>query len=123
MQSTLSSRRESNDDDGFDHLDLAWLRAKPGAKWAEAARAGDDVLPCWVADMDFPAPAPVREALSRLAEGADLGYSPGHEAALLEERWGLRMASRYGWSPRPGRLRVFTDLVQAVQAVIGTKLD
>jgi cystathionine beta-lyase len=119
VQSTLSSWGRGSNDDGFTHLDLAWLRAKPGVKWAEAARAGDDVLPCWVADMDFPAPAAVRDALSRLAEGADLGYSPGREPALLEERWALRMASRYGWSPTPGRLRVFTDLVQATQAVIG----
>ena len=47
---------------------------------------------------------------SPLALGADLGYSSGHEAAL-QERWALRMASRYGWSPGPGRLRVFIDFL------------
>ena len=36
---------------GFDDLDLAWLQAKPGAKWH---RHGPGRLAAWVADMDFP---------------------------------------------------------------------
>ena len=40
----------------FDALDLAWLQAKPGAKWQ---RHGPDRLAAWVADMDFPTPPPV----------------------------------------------------------------
>jgi cystathionine beta-lyase len=101
--------------DGFDQLDLAWLQARPGVKWA-AATPG--VLPCWVADMDFPAPGPVREALVRLAAGADLGY-PGRETlALLEERFRSRMAGRFGWSPWPGRLRALSDMVQATAVCI-----
>ncbi|MGH9107079.1 MAG: aminotransferase class I/II-fold pyridoxal phosphate-dependent enzyme [Acidimicrobiales bacterium] len=105
-------------EDGLGTLDPAWLRAKAGLKWSAAAEAGDGVIPCWVADMDFPAPAPVREALSGLLEGADLGYPAGDQEAALEERWAPRMAARYAWSPRPGQLRVFTDVVQAVQALL-----
>jgi len=51
-------------DEGFDDLDEKWLRSKPGSM----GLAAPDVLPCWVADMDYPAPRPVRDALSQLAE-------------------------------------------------------
>ena len=115
---TVHTMRPASGDDGFDELDPEWLAVRPGAKWARARSAGDGILPCWVADMDFPAPRPVREALARLADGADLGYSAGNDALLLEERWAARMASRYAWSPTAGHLRVFTDLVQATQVLV-----
>jgi cysteine-S-conjugate beta-lyase len=54
----------------FDDLDLEALRRRPGVKWAQA---GPGVLPAWIADMDFPVPPPVREALAHAIE-VDLGY-------------------------------------------------
>lgn len=102
-------------DDGFDNLDMAWLRSKPGAKWAAV---GDGVVPSWVADMDFPAARPIREALAHLAAEGDLGYPAGNQAKLIEEKWAARMAARYDWAPTPGRLRVFTDLVQVAQLLL-----
>jgi cysteine-S-conjugate beta-lyase len=102
-------------DDGLDELDEAWLRSKPGAKWA---RAGAGVIPSWIADMDFPTPRPVRDALVALAEGGDLGYSSGTDMALLEEKWAARMATRYGWAPDGGHFRLFCDVVQAVQVAV-----
>jgi cystathionine beta-lyase len=101
--------------EGFDDLDEQWLRSRPGIKWA---LAGEEVLPGWVADMDFPAPGPVVEALVRLAQGADLGYSRGNEVALLEEKWAARMAERYHWAPAPGRLRAVSDTVQMVYVLL-----
>lgn len=101
--------------DGFDELDEAWLRSKGGAKWSAA---GAGVLPCWVADMDFPAPAPVREALVRLATVADLGYPVAAAPAVLEQAWAGRVRDRYGWTPQGGRLRNFSNLVQAAQVFI-----
>jgi cysteine-S-conjugate beta-lyase len=101
--------------EGFDDLDEQWLRSRPGVKWAAAA---DGVLPGWVADMDFPTPRPVVEALVGLAEGGDLGYSTGREVALIEEKWAARMATRYHWDPAPGQLRVLTGTVQAARALI-----
>jgi cystathionine beta-lyase len=103
--------------DGFDELDEKWLRSRPGEKWA---LVGEGVLPCWVADMDFPAPAVARRALERLALVGDLGYSPGNEEARLEETWAQRMATKFAWAPRPGRIAVFSELVQAVQALLYT---
>jgi cystathionine beta-lyase len=48
-------------------------RSLPGEKWG---RYGDaDVLPMWVADMDFAAPAPVIEALRARIEHGVFGYT------------------------------------------------
>jgi len=58
-----------------------------------------DVLPLWVADMDFPAPEPIREALRCSVEHAILGYEfPTRE---LRETVAARMETLYGWQVSP----------------------
>jgi cystathionine beta-lyase len=108
---------QAPDGDGFDELDEAWLRARSGEKWSVA---GPGVIPCWVADMDYPAPLPVREALRALASGGDLGYPAATDREALERTWAARMERRYGWAPAAGRLRLFTDIVQATDALLYT---
>jgi cystathionine beta-lyase len=59
----------------------------------------EDVLPLWVADMDFPAPEPVQEALRRAVEHGIFGYeSPTRE---LCETVTARMDKLYGWQVSP----------------------
>ncbi len=56
---------------------------------------GEDVLPLWVADMDFASPPPVVEALRARAEHGVFGYSlvPGSlETAIM-----AHLERRYGW--------------------------
>ena len=60
---------------------------------------GDDVLPLWVADMDFPSPPPVVDALRRRAEHGVYGYSLVTEAftdALCAD-----VERRHGWRIEP----------------------
>jgi len=65
-------------------------------KWR---RYPPDVLPLWVADMDFQAPGPVREALQCSVEHAILGYEfPTRE---LRETVAARMETLYGWQVSP----------------------
>jgi len=102
----------------LDELDVAlgWLRNKPGLKWRSA---GPDGIAAWVADMDFPAPAVVREALARLVADGDLGYPDWlHDAVPLREAFAARMAQRFGWSPDLAEVREFSDIIQALQAVL-----
>jgi len=55
----------------------------------------EDLLPFWVADMDFETPEPVREALKKRVEHGVFGYSyPGER---LSELIVERMRKRYGW--------------------------
>lgn len=95
---------------------LTELRARrTGYKWAEH---GSDVIPAWVADMDFPiAPAVVEALEDWIAEG-DFGYThPSNAAPVIEagRRW---YTARHGWDPDPARMRVFGDVMQGVAAAI-----
>ncbi len=57
--------------------------------------AGSDILPLWVADMDFAAPPAVVEALHRRVDHAVFGYaepSPALTGAVLDH-----LAHTYGW--------------------------
>lgn len=47
------------------------------SKWDNVGgRIGNpDALPMWVADMDFPAPKPVMDAVCKLANSGIYGYS------------------------------------------------
>lgn len=67
------------------------------SKWRRYA--GRDVLPFWVADMDFRAPPPVLEALQARIEHGVLGYTD--TPASLEEAVCERLSDRFSWSVKP----------------------
>ena len=58
-----------------------------------------DVLPMWIADMDFPAPPPILKALERFSEHGDLGYQ--FPSMSLYEAVADRMERLYGWKISP----------------------
>ena len=63
----------------LDDLDLSLLRQRGGEKWALYPR---DVLPLWVADMDFPVAEPIQRLIQRRLDLGDLGY-PMHPRPTL----------------------------------------
>ncbi|RXE49417.1 MalY/PatB family protein [Chromohalobacter israelensis] len=81
------------------HYDFATpldRRQYPSQKWQ---RYADDVLPLWVADMDFVSPPEVVSALqSRVAHGV-FGY--GRVTDALHETLCEWSATHYGWSIEP----------------------
>lgn len=62
----------------------------------------DDVLPMWIADMDFSAPPPILEALHKYLEHGDLGYSL--PSKKLYETVAARLEKLYGWNVSPDML-------------------
>lgn len=79
-------------------IDRAGGPFRDSTKWNKYA--GRDVLPLWVADMDFGAPPAVIEALRRRVEHGVFGYGqpwPGLGDAVLEH-----LDREYGWSIDPG---------------------
>ncbi|MBU4226335.1 MAG: PatB family C-S lyase [Chloroflexi bacterium] len=58
-----------------------------------------DVLPLWVADMDFPAPEPILAALRAKVEHGIFGYESPPKKVL--EVVAQRMANLYGWQVTP----------------------
>jgi cysteine-S-conjugate beta-lyase len=81
-------------------------RASDSNKWHKFPA---DVLPLWVADMDFPSPPAVVDALRARVEHGFFGYLREHNElpAVVAER----LAKRYGW-------RVSPEAVVALPGVI-----
>jgi cystathionine beta-lyase len=71
-------------------------RVTESAKWH---RYPPDVLPLWVADMDFVSPEPVIEALRQRVEHGVFGYP--QELPELREVIVARLAERYNWRIQP----------------------
>lgn len=61
-------------------------------KWA---LYGDDILPMWIADMDFPAPAPVIDAMRVRMNHPFFGYCLPQDE--VRSRIVADMAEKYGW--------------------------
>jgi cystathionine beta-lyase len=86
-------------------------RPSRGEKWTLYP---DDVLPLWVADMDFPIADPIRRMLRFAVERSDLGY-PIHPAPTdIGEITAARMQERFGWTLDPARVEVLCDVVQGL---------
>ena len=75
-----------------------------------------DVLPLWVADMDFQAPPPVLNALTRAIEHGIFGYSDV-KADYYDTvaRW---FSSHYGWQTHPSWLVKTPGVVFALSLAI-----
>jgi cystathionine beta-lyase len=80
----------------FDFDRLVDRRASDSNKWRKFPA---DVLPFWVADMDFPSPPAVVRALRERVEHGFFGYLA--ERNDLPEVVAERVAKRYGWRVSP----------------------
>jgi cystathionine beta-lyase len=96
----------------FDDLSLHTLRRRRSAKWQTYP---PDVLPAWVAEMDFPLAPPVRDALQAALDDDDCGYPfPGG----LAEAFAPFAAERWGWTVDPARVRLVPDVMIAVVEIL-----
>jgi len=70
-------------------------------KWddVETIFGNEDVIPMWVADMDFPAPRPIFEALEKRARHELYGYT--HPGSSLVEAIVGRLERKFGWQIKP----------------------
>lgn len=68
-----------------------------------------DVLPMWVADMDFPAPKPILRELQKVATQGVLGYELPSPA--LKETVAQRMHELYRWKVDPEAVVTVTGIV------------
>jgi cystathionine beta-lyase len=70
-------------------------------KWDNLGRifGNDDVIPMWVADMDFPTARPIVESLKKRVEHEVYGYS--QTASGLIEAVVERLKRKFGWQIQP----------------------
>ncbi len=91
------------------------LRARRTVKWTYHP---PDVLPMWVAEMDFPTAEPIVEALRRAVAAEGFGYpSPGPVGELAEAS-GAWLGAAYGWDVDPGGVHILGDVMQGVALAI-----
>ena len=69
----------------------------------------EDVLPLWVADMDFPAPKPILDELRKAINQGVLGYELA--SPILLETVAARMDSLYRWKVKPDWIVPVTGIV------------
>ena len=99
-------------------LDRSALQARRNAKWNQYE---PDVLPAFVAEMDFAVAAPIRAAIERIVRDGDYGYPQrdGKRAdAAVAAAFAGRMKALYDWDVSPELALPISDLVQGTFAPI-----
>jgi cystathionine beta-lyase len=83
-------------------FDRVYSRKNTGsAKWdaVKEVFGSEDVIPMWVADMDFPAARPIVEALKKRAEHPFYGYT--HAGPSVIEAFTDRLMRKFNWKVEP----------------------
>ena len=93
-------------------------RGTNSLKWDFFKERGhsEDELPLWVADMDFPSPDPVREALKQTAEKGFFGYTvEKYEEKKAVSDW---LLCRHGYGPDPEDIIFAPGVVFALTSAV-----
>ncbi|MGR8946790.1 MAG: MalY/PatB family protein [Gammaproteobacteria bacterium] len=96
---------------GIDDLQLSALRCRHGEKWSHYEA---DVIPAWVADMDFELAAPIREAIIGRVSSFDCGYPVAAHDTGLPQIFADRVAKKFNWQINPSQVDLFNDVVQGI---------
>lgn len=98
----------------YDFDEIIPRRGTASVKWDEEPAA--DVLPMWVADMDFRTAPPVVEALRRRVDHGIYGYATVPESYYKAVTgWFSR---RHGWAPEPDWILPVTGVIPALSAIV-----
>jgi cysteine-S-conjugate beta-lyase len=97
---------------GFEDLDLDRLRRRRSEKWRLHP---PDVLPAFIAEMDYDLAEPVVAALRTAVDSSDCGY-----ATLdgIGETFAAFAAARHGWTVDPGRVHLVPDVMAGFDAIL-----
>ena len=91
-----------------DAIELSALRERRSAKWREYA---PDVLPSWVAEMDFPLAEPIATALHHAIDRSDTGY---RSLTGLAQALSIFASRSWDWSIDPVDIVVVPDVVSGL---------
>lgn len=95
-------------------LPLESLRERSSAKWSSYP---PDVIPAFVAEMDFPLADPVKEALIGAVKRSDTGYANAPESGL-PEAFARFAERRFDWEVDPDQVTATTDVVGGLRALL-----
>jgi cysteine-S-conjugate beta-lyase len=91
------------------------LRARGGLKWRKYPA---DVLPAFVADLDFKVAPAVQSAFARFVDHQDYVYGMPADLEALYAAFAQWMSRRHGWRPDPALTTATADVVQGVAATL-----
>ena len=98
---------------------MTTLRRRTSEKWGVYA---DDVLPMFVAEMDFPLAPAIRKALHEAIDLGDTGYvnplDPGAREAFRDYA-----AAAWGWDPDIVRMGITTDVSVVIVETLRRLID
>lgn len=98
--------------------DFARFPGAPGDSLKWGRYAGRDILPMWVADMDFAAPPPVLDALRQRLDHGTLAYNT--PSASQTESLVTHLADEYAWTVDPAWLVWLPGLVPGLNLACHT---
>ncbi|HEY2444056.1 MAG TPA: aminotransferase class I/II-fold pyridoxal phosphate-dependent enzyme [Streptosporangiaceae bacterium] len=88
------------------------LRRRRSWKWTKYP---PDVLPAWLAEMDFDLAEPIKEAVRAAISAGDAGYP--HPVGL-GEAYAEFTRERFGWAPDPGQVFAAPDVMTGIAEVL-----
>jgi len=98
----------------YDYDELVERRGTGCVKWDESP--SDDVIPLWVADMDFKAAPAIQEAIKKRAEHGVFGYT--HVDEMYYEAVISWFQRRHNWTIRCEEILYTTGVVPAMSVAI-----
>jgi cysteine-S-conjugate beta-lyase len=96
-------------------LSVDEMRARRGTKWTKFLA---DVLPAWVADMDFAVPDEVQAAIERIVTLRDYGYAAREGEVSLAEAFQYYAKTSFGWDIDPAGVLPVGDLIQGMYSSV-----
>jgi cystathionine beta-lyase len=96
----------------FDATAQATLRRRQSAKWRVYPV---DVLPAWVAEMDFPLAEPISKALRDAIDDDDAGYAFG---AGVGDSFAIWAEARWAWTVPPRDVHLVCDVVTGIGEIL-----
>lgn len=99
----------------FNRLTAEQLRARRTMKWNYF---DEDVLPLWVAEMDFPTAPAVRAGVDAAVARESFGYPSPDARTGLPEAAADWTARRYGWRVPAERVHIVPDVLHGVDVAI-----
>ncbi|HSO30929.1 MAG TPA: aminotransferase class I/II-fold pyridoxal phosphate-dependent enzyme, partial [Labilithrix sp.] len=96
----------------FDDVTEATLRRRQSAKWKLYPA---DVLPLWVAEMDFPLAEPIRRVLHAAIDDDDCGYADPRGLGAAFAPWAKL---RWGWDVAREDVHVVADVVTGIAELL-----
>ena len=97
---------------GFEDLDLGRLRRRRSEKWRAFP---PDVLPAFIAEMDYDLAEPVLAAMREAIELSDCGYA---NPTGLGESFARFAAARHDWAVDPGYVHLIPEVMGGAETLL-----